>query len=120
MIWLFMIELGGFGKWIFFSYVSVCNGFLFILRGLGLGIPYVSPLTMSLFVPVSPNCFLANGGFGKRNNLIFISDKKYFEFQNIFYFHFGKYGIFGEVMCDFFHARVLISGMNLHIFSSCL
>ena len=38
-------------------YVAVCIGFLFILRGLGLGIPYISPSTMSLFVTENPNCF---------------------------------------------------------------
>jgi len=36
--------------------VAVCIGVLFILRGLGLGIPYVSPTTMSLFVQANPNC----------------------------------------------------------------
>ena len=36
--------------------VTVCIGVLFILRGLGLGIPYVSPTTMSLFVQANPNC----------------------------------------------------------------
>jgi hypothetical protein len=30
-------------------YVAVIIGLLFILRGLGLGIPYVSPSNMSLF-----------------------------------------------------------------------
>ncbi len=34
----------------------VLIGVLFILRGLGLGIPYVSPATMSLFVQANPNC----------------------------------------------------------------
>ena len=38
-------------------YVAVFIGCLFILRGLGLGIPYVSPATVSLFVSESPNCF---------------------------------------------------------------
>jgi hypothetical protein len=38
-------------------YVSVFIGCLFILRGLGLGIPYVSPSTMSLFVTENPDCF---------------------------------------------------------------
>ena len=38
-------------------YVAVFMGCLFILRGMGLGIPYVSPSTMSLFVSESPNCF---------------------------------------------------------------
>lgn len=36
--------------------VAVGIGVLFILRGLGLGIPYVSPSTMSLFVQATPNC----------------------------------------------------------------
>jgi len=37
-------------------YVAVCIGCLFILRGLGLGIPYISPSNMSLFVQENPNC----------------------------------------------------------------
>ncbi|SEG09992.1 sulfite exporter TauE/SafE family protein [Flavobacterium urumqiense] len=37
-------------------YVAVIIGVLFILRGLGLGIPYVSPSNMSLFVQQNPNC----------------------------------------------------------------
>jgi uncharacterized protein len=37
-------------------YVAVLIGVLFILRGLGLGIPYVSPSNMSLFVQGTPNC----------------------------------------------------------------
>jgi len=37
-------------------YVAVIMGVLFILRGLGLGIPYISPSDMSLFVQASPNC----------------------------------------------------------------
>ena len=37
-------------------YVAVAVGIAFILRGLGLGIPYVSPSDMSLFVQESPNC----------------------------------------------------------------
>ena len=37
-------------------YVAVIIGVLFILRGLGLGIPYVSPSNMSLFVQENPNC----------------------------------------------------------------
>lgn len=37
-------------------YVAVCIGVLFVLRGLGLGIPYISPSNMSLFVQESPNC----------------------------------------------------------------
>jgi len=34
----------------------VAMGIAFILRGLGLGIPYVSPSDMSLFVQATPNC----------------------------------------------------------------
>jgi len=37
-------------------FVAVIIGILFILRGLGLGIPYVSPSNMSLFVQENPNC----------------------------------------------------------------
>jgi sulfite exporter TauE/SafE len=37
-------------------YVVVAVGIAFILRGLGLGIPYVSPSDMSLFVQETPNC----------------------------------------------------------------
>jgi sulfite exporter TauE/SafE len=37
-------------------YVTVIIGILFIFRGLGLGIPYISPSNMSLFVQSSPNC----------------------------------------------------------------
>ena len=37
-------------------YVAICIGILFILRGLGLGIPYVSPSNLSLFVQEHPNC----------------------------------------------------------------
>jgi sulfite exporter TauE/SafE len=37
-------------------YVGVIIGVLFILRGLGLGIPYVSPSNMSLFVQGKANC----------------------------------------------------------------
>ncbi len=36
--------------------VTVFIGVLFILRGLGLGIPYISPSTMSLYVQIHPNC----------------------------------------------------------------
>lgn len=36
--------------------VVILIGVLFILRGLGLGIPYVSPATMNLFVQANPNC----------------------------------------------------------------
>ena len=37
-------------------YVGVCMGILFILRGLGLGIPYVSPATTNLFVQAVAHC----------------------------------------------------------------
>jgi len=37
-------------------YVGVAIGILFILRGLGLGIPYVSPSNMSLFIQEKANC----------------------------------------------------------------
>ncbi|MEP6930524.1 MAG: sulfite exporter TauE/SafE family protein, partial [Flavobacterium sp.] len=37
-------------------YVAVLIGVLFVLRGLGLGIPYLSPSNMSLFVQQTPNC----------------------------------------------------------------
>ncbi len=37
-------------------YVAVIIGIMFIFRGLGLGIPYLSPSDMSLFVQSSPNC----------------------------------------------------------------
>jgi uncharacterized protein len=37
-------------------YVAVIIGVLFILRGLGLGISYISPSNMSLFVQNAPNC----------------------------------------------------------------
>lgn len=37
-------------------YLAVIIGILFILRGLGLGIPYISPSNMSLFVQQTPNC----------------------------------------------------------------
>lgn len=37
-------------------YVGVIIGLLFILRGLGLGIPYVSPSNMSLFIQEKANC----------------------------------------------------------------
>jgi sulfite exporter TauE/SafE len=37
-------------------FVAVVIGILFIFRGLGLGIPYISPSDMSLFVQSSPNC----------------------------------------------------------------
>ncbi|MDD3003821.1 sulfite exporter TauE/SafE family protein [Flavobacterium sp.] len=41
----------------FIPYVAVFIGCLFILRGLGLGIPFVSPSTMSLFITENPNCY---------------------------------------------------------------
>lgn len=37
-------------------YAAIIIGILFILRGLGLGIPYISPSNMSLFVQANPNC----------------------------------------------------------------
>ncbi len=37
-------------------YVAVIIGILFILRGLGLGIPYVSPSDINLYVQQTPNC----------------------------------------------------------------
>jgi hypothetical protein len=37
-------------------YIAVFLGIAFILRGLGLGIPYISPSNMSLFVQQQPNC----------------------------------------------------------------
>jgi sulfite exporter TauE/SafE len=37
-------------------YVGVAIGVLFILRGLGLGIPYISPSNMNLFVQEKANC----------------------------------------------------------------
>ncbi|AWG21950.1 hypothetical protein FFWV33_10650 [Flavobacterium faecale] len=37
-------------------YVAIVIAILFILRGLGLGIPYVSPTNMSLFVQAEANC----------------------------------------------------------------
>ena len=36
--------------------IAVCIGVLFIMRGLGLNIPYISPSTMSLFVQSEANC----------------------------------------------------------------
>lgn len=36
--------------------VAVCIGLLFIVRGLGLGIPYVSPSSMNLYVQAQANC----------------------------------------------------------------
>lgn len=40
----------------FIPFVAVIIGILFIFRGLGLGIPYLSPSDMSLFVQSTPNC----------------------------------------------------------------
>jgi sulfite exporter TauE/SafE len=40
----------------FIPYFAVIIGILFIFRGLGLGIPYISPSDMSLFVQSTPNC----------------------------------------------------------------
>jgi hypothetical protein len=37
-------------------FVAIIIGILFIFRGLGLGIPYISPSDMSLFVQETPNC----------------------------------------------------------------
>ena len=37
-------------------FLTVFIGILFILRGLGIGIPYVSPSDMSLFIQSKPNC----------------------------------------------------------------
>jgi hypothetical protein len=37
-------------------YVAAIIGIMFILRGIGLGIPYISPSNMSLFVQSTPNC----------------------------------------------------------------
>lgn len=37
-------------------YAMACIGILFIMRGLGLGIPYISPDNASLFVKAMPNC----------------------------------------------------------------
>jgi sulfite exporter TauE/SafE len=37
-------------------YVAILIGILFIFRGLGLGIPYVSPSNLNLFVQQQPNC----------------------------------------------------------------
>jgi sulfite exporter TauE/SafE len=36
--------------------VTIFIGFLFIIRGLGLNIPYLSPSNLSLFVQSTPNC----------------------------------------------------------------
>lgn len=36
--------------------VTICIGMLFILRGLSLGIPFISPAEQSLFVQADPNC----------------------------------------------------------------
>lgn len=37
-------------------YAAILIGILFIFRGLGLGIPYVSPSSLTLFVQQQPNC----------------------------------------------------------------
>lgn len=37
-------------------YVTILLGILFIFRGLGLGIPYISPSNLDLFVQQQPNC----------------------------------------------------------------
>ncbi len=37
-------------------YIAVFIGILFILRGLGLGIPYISPSNISLYVQQQPSC----------------------------------------------------------------
>lgn len=37
-------------------YVAIFIGILFILRGLGLGIPYISPSNTSLYIQQQPNC----------------------------------------------------------------
>jgi sulfite exporter TauE/SafE len=37
-------------------YIGIVIGVLFILRGLGLGIPYVSPSNMNLFIQEKANC----------------------------------------------------------------
>lgn len=37
-------------------FFAIIIGVLFVLRGLGMGIPYVSPSDMSLFIQSSPNC----------------------------------------------------------------
>jgi len=37
-------------------YVAAFIGILFILRGLGLGIPYISPSNTSLYIQQQPNC----------------------------------------------------------------
>ena len=37
-------------------FIAVFIGILFILRGLGLGIPYISPLNTSLYIQQQPNC----------------------------------------------------------------
>lgn len=37
-------------------YAVICIGIVFILRGMGLGIPYISPATISMHVQALPNC----------------------------------------------------------------
>ncbi|WP_306352256.1 sulfite exporter TauE/SafE family protein [Flavobacterium sp. '19STA2R22 D10 B1'] len=39
-------------------YITVLIGMLFIIRGLGLGIPYVSPSNMNLIVKQNPTCIV--------------------------------------------------------------
>lgn len=41
-------------------YVAVFIGMLFIVRGLGLGIPFISPADTSLFVQSNPDCGIIN------------------------------------------------------------
>ena len=36
--------------------IAICIGVLFIIRGLGLSIPYMSPGTLDLFVQKEANC----------------------------------------------------------------
>lgn len=52
--WISLPIRNKIGKMI--PYVAVCIGMLFILRGLGLGIPYISPGNMSLFVRGEAHC----------------------------------------------------------------
>jgi hypothetical protein len=41
-------------------YVTVLVGMLFIIRGLGLGIPFISPAESSLFVQSNPDCIVGH------------------------------------------------------------
>lgn len=41
-------------------YVTVLVGMLFIMRGLGLGIPFISPAENSLFVQSNPDCIVGH------------------------------------------------------------